>query len=632
MRAWPGEPEASSTARTGRCNGMDGLLSSQNALLVAVGVSATLAFVHLWVDGSRRESGLWVTLWAALAVVFQLGRWGELGALDPETAVATTRIQAATGPLLVATLVFFVRAITGRPLWCGPTAAVLGLNVALSVAAWATPWVVTGEAGWAASMLGPRHMTGTLGPGALLLVAEIPLVLAWLGRDILRAATLTRGERRSLLASLSAYALLGLSAISEGFGWPLPSLAEYGPVVMAVGLSHLLMRQRLRLHDELEALAADQGRALLESERRYRGLFEHAPIGIFSCDPAGTLVAANPQLCTMVGAPDEEAALGLNLLEAEPLRVAGITAALRRCIETGSAVSGDFRHVSRWGRTNDMRLRLTPIRDQQGALQAVLGLVEDVSERNALERQLRQAQKLESMGELAAGIAHEINNPMAYVRANLGVLREEWDALAKQAIAADPEARVRFAECEELIAECLEGVERTVAIASDMRDFAHSSGEREEAIALVPLLEGCVRIAATHRAEDVVVDERYGPLPPIGGAAGQLRQVFVNLIVNALQAVGERGRVEVTARGGDGVVRVRVSDDGPGVAPADRERVFDPFFTTKPAGKGTGLGLSVSYQIVRAHGGRIEVGVSPSGGACFDVVLPVAPEPATPPR
>jgi signal transduction histidine kinase len=269
---------------------------------------------------------------------------------------------------------------------------------------------------------------------------------------------------------------------------------------------------------------------------------------------------------------------------------------------------------------------LTPLRGENGDVSGALGLVEDVTERRVLEEGLRRSQKLESIGQLAAGIAHEINNPMAFVRTNLAVLREEWHALEKDVrkIAADPTLELRFSECESLIDESLEGIERTISIARDMREFAHTGADHRADVELNPVVEACVRVASAHRKRGSAIEERYGEVPPVRGSAGQLRQVFLNLLVNALDVVGPQGRVVVeTSCDGRSVV-VRVRDDGPGILPEHRERLFDPFFTTKPAGEGTGLGLYISHQIVRGHGGEILVDSVPGSGASFEVRLPVA--------
>jgi signal transduction histidine kinase len=291
-------------------------------------------------------------------------------------------------------------------------------------------------------------------------------------------------------------------------------------------------------------------------------------------------------------------------------------------------ITAEHRYTSSWGRTADVRLIDATLRGTSGVITGALGLVEDISDRRTREEGLRRSQTLESVGQLAAGIAHEINNPMAFVRTNLAVLREEWHALKKEiaGIGRKPALAERFGECEALIDESLEGIERTIAIARDMREFAHSGSSERGVVDINQLVESCVRFASPHCKGATRIDEQYGSVPPVWGNPGQLRQVFVNLLVNGLQAVGQMGtvRVETTLDAEHAVVRV--SDDGAGVKPGDLGRLFDPFFTTKPAGEGTGLGLYVSHEIVRGHGGEIIVTSTPGQGASFQVRLPLAVE------
>jgi signal transduction histidine kinase len=394
--------------------------------------------------------------------------------------------------------------------------------------------------------------------------------------------------------------------------------------VLGVCLSFLLVHRQRRLEDSLQSLVDARTAALAASEARSRGLIENAPIGIFACDRLGNVTLRNPRLHQILGKPPG----------AEDPFGGRVLAAMRQCLTRGEVISGEVRYTSSWGRTADIRVLLAPLRGENGDVSGALGLVEDVTERRTLEEGLRRSQKLESIGQLAAGIAHEINNPMAFVRTNLAVLREEWHALRKEIQDAGraPALQGRFSECESLIDESLEGIERTIAIARDMREFAHSGNDPRAAVDLNGVVEGCVRVAGAHHKRPTRIEEHYGTLPPVWGSAGQLRQVFLNLIVNALDVVGARGcvRVETLLEGTHAVVRVR--DDGPGILPEHRERLFDPFFTTKPAGEGTGLGLYISHQIVRGHGGEITVDSAPDQGATFEIRLPLAPSEGDGPR
>jgi signal transduction histidine kinase len=247
-----------------------------------------------------------------------------------------------------------------------------------------------------------------------------------------------------------------------------------------------------------------------------------------------------------------------------------------------------------------------------------------VAERDRLHESVRQSQKLESVGQLAAGIAHEINNPMAYVRANLGMLHEEWKEICDFTKSHPDLAPLRdqIAGCEELIAESLEGVDRTVAIVRDMREFARDGSVTTERIRVEELIESSLRIAASAMPAGASVECELEPALEIECIPTRMRQVFLNLVMNAFQALREGGNLRITGETSEERVLVSFRDDGHGIEERDLEHIFEPFYTTKPAGQGTGLGLFISFEIVRWHGGTIEVGSTPGCGACFTINLP----------
>jgi two-component system NtrC family sensor kinase len=178
----------------------------------------------------------------------------------------------------------------------------------------------------------------------------------------------------------------------------------------------------------------------------------------------------------------------------------------------------------------------------------------------------------------------------------------------------------------ELIEESIEGVERTIEIVCDVRDYSHSPHETHapfEDADLSALLDGALRIASADAPSGVTFVSDLSQLPPCACVPGQIRQVFVNLIVNAIQAVGDVGRVHLATGHDAETAYARVSDDGPGMSASVRARLFDPFFTTKVVGEGTGLGLSVSYEIVHRHEGEIIVQSNEGKGATFEVRLPL---------
>lgn len=264
-------------------------------------------------------------------------------------------------------------------------------------------------------------------------------------------------------------------------------------------------------------------------------------------------------------------------------------------------------------------------RDHRGEVLGLVVVVRDLRQIELLRSQLITSGRLAAVGELAAGIAHEINNPLAFVRTNLGVLRDHWSdvAAALDDASRRPEAAEALKEGEEIIGESIEGVDRAARIVRDVREFSHAGRPEREHVEVNDLLDRVLRISTTKLARGTTIERHYGDVPRIPASPQQLEQVFLNLIVNAIHATGGNGRVTVSTCQEAGAVIVRVSDDGCGIAPDVVDRIFDPFFTTKSVGEGTGLGLSISHQIVTNHEGEITVEPGAEGGACFRVSLPV---------
>ena len=226
-----------------------------------------------------------------------------------------------------------------------------------------------------------------------------------------------------------------------------------------------------------------------------------------------------------------------------------------------------------------------------------------------LRSRLLTSGRMAAVGELAAGIAHELNNPLAYVRANLSVLGDHFRAIEKELAgsAAGTALAPVLLEAEEIVEESLEGIGRAAGIVRDVREFSHAgSGER---VAADPrdLVQQSVRVARLQLPANAEVDLLLGELPAIECEPQRLKQLFLNLLVNAAQAVGEGGRIGVRGCVRDGGIELAFQDDGCGIAPEHLDRIFDPFFTTKPVGVGTGLGLAIAFRTVEEHGGRIAV-------------------------
>ncbi|MHA4966067.1 ATP-binding protein [Pseudomonas extremorientalis] len=270
----------------------------------------------------------------------------------------------------------------------------------------------------------------------------------------------------------------------------------------------------------------------------------------------------------------------------------------------------------------------------------------EIDERKHLESQLVQSEKLASLGQLAAGVAHEINNPVGFISSNLSTLdgyfnqlqqmldayRTVEDSLASgtqrdQLKAMRDEVELDFLkeDIPILIRESKEGISRVVQIVKDLKNFSRVDNDQTWQFAnLQQGIDSTLNIVASELKYKADVVKHYAPLPEIECLASQLNQVVMNLVINAAQAMGpERGTITIS-NGVEGEhVWLEVADNGCGIAPESVQKIFDPFFTTKPVGEGTGLGLSLSYGIVKKHRGDISVSSEPGKGTTFRVVLPI---------
>jgi PAS domain S-box-containing protein len=256
-----------------------------------------------------------------------------------------------------------------------------------------------------------------------------------------------------------------------------------------------------------------------------------------------------------------------------------------------------------------------------------------------------QSEKLASIGQLAAGVAHEINNPVGFVLSNFGSLERYVDDIVRVLAAYEAIepfvpagttelstlADVRTAadieyvkdDVRHLLVESRDGLDRVRRIVQDLKDFAHAGEAHWQRADLVRGLESTLNVVRNEIKYKAEVVKRYQSLPDVDCMPSQLNQVFMNLLVNAAHAIADHGTITVACGTQDDEVWVEITDTGCGMTPEVAERVFDPFFTTKPVGQGTGLGLSVSYSIVKRHGGRIEVASAPGYGTTFRIWLPI---------
>jgi len=257
--------------------------------------------------------------------------------------------------------------------------------------------------------------------------------------------------------------------------------------------------------------------------------------------------------------------------------------------------------------------------------------------------QLLQSEKMASIGQLAAGVAHEINNPVGYVSSNLGALQnyvrnllqlisayedceEELPAQRRESLnALKREIDIDFLreDIRELMAESQGGLQRVKRIVQDLKDFSHVSDSEIQWSNLESGLESTLNVVWNELKYKAEVVKDYGNIPEVECIPSQLNQVFMNLLVNAAQAIRDHGVITLRTRHVDESVCIEIADNGSGIPPEIINRIFDPFFTTKPVGTGTGLGLSITHGIIRKHKGRIEVDSEPGKGTSFRIYVPI---------
>ncbi|HEY7724670.1 MAG TPA: ATP-binding protein, partial [Anaeromyxobacteraceae bacterium] len=359
---------------------------------------------------------------------------------------------------------------------------------------------------------------------------------------------------------------------------------------------------------------AETEQRLLEREREARAVFENTLDALVTLDDGGRLVDANPTACLLLGRP-LQALRGLDLAglfgaSGQPLR-----AEWPRLVE-GARVAGELEVAAAGGpRVVEYSgvSRILPSRH--------LLVMRDVTSDRQMRSRLALADRMASVGTLAAGVAHELNNPLSYVVANLTFVAESLQRLARAADEAGPAG-----ELSDAVREAREGAERMRAIIRDLKTFSRVAEAGTGPVDLRGVLESCISIAwneIRHRARFV---RELAEVPPVRGDEGRLGQVFLNLLVNAAQAIAEgqadKNEIRLATRlRPDGRVAVELRDTGCGIPAENLTRIFDPFFTTKPVGEGTGLGLTICHNIVTSLGGAIEVDSEPGQGSVFRVVL-----------
>lgn len=397
-------------------------------------------------------------------------------------------------------------------------------------------------------------------------------------------------------------------------------------------ISHSSSEMRA-LHDKLEA-ERDRLRAILES----------AALGILSVDADDRIIDANPAATRMLGlAPDQLVGRSFSSI------LDGSASQSLRPPRTDQASLDEHRYAHPNGRTAWFHATRTWVHDHAGIVQLDTVVLEDITEKKILEGSLRHAQKLEAVGRLAAGIAHEINTPVQFVSDNVHFLKDSFEGIATlverlemlaTAASLDQECRRAAEEADweylhdevpKSIVQTLDGLQRVASIVHSMKNFAHTDRGEQVAADLNAALSSTLTVARHEYKNVAVAVTDFGDIPPVVCSRGDLNQVFLNLIVNAAHTIadvvgktGELGRITVaTRREGEDVV-VSIADTGAGIPEAVAAKIFDPFFTTKDVGRGSGQGLALARQIiVNKHQGSIWYETRAGAGTTFFIRLPI---------
>jgi len=356
-----------------------------------------------------------------------------------------------------------------------------------------------------------------------------------------------------------------------------------------------------QLYSSLEQKASEIARLKDFSEN----IVESLNVGVLAVDLEGTVEAWNSRMEQVFGVP-RDAAVGQPLGNLLPAELASEIASR----DDQEQITGIYKHrFQRQGRSLILNVSITPLVGKSGERIGRLLLFDDVTQRERMEEQMSQTEKLTSLGLLAAGVAHEVNTPLA-------VISNYIQMLAKQMPDGDP----RHSIIEKIVKQTF----RASEIVNNLLNFSRTGAGELADVDLNRVVEETLSLVAhpLKTSQIRVVKQLSDGLPPVWGSANKLQQVFLNLFLNARDAMPAGGMLEVRTTAHNGSVEIEVVDTGNGIPREDIHKIFDPFFTTKATGRGTGLGLSVTYGIIKEHAGRIDVRSTPGRGTSFHVEFP----------
>lgn len=387
----------------------------------------------------------------------------------------------------------------------------------------------------------------------------------------------------------------------------------YGTILKDRHALQTAHEELLYLNQNLEQLVEKRTEALVISEQKYRRIFEVSKDMILVTWIDGRIVTINPAGRQLVGKPAAEG----GSLEGRRFQEFLSTpedwdAILHHIEDRGFISSEEFDLILENGSSRRVLLSGSLAKSTAEEGETIHFLIKDIEQRRLMQKQMAQADKLASIGELSSGIAHEINNP-------LGIILGYTQLLLRS---EDPQAD-RYNDLKTIEKH----VQSCKSIVEDLLNFARTSSPQKAELDIHAVIEDVIGFVRHHSNLDTIqIETRFaGKLPSVLMDEKKIKQVLINLLMNAIHAVERNGAITITTGVNESASRVmvEVADTGHGIARENLTRIFDPFFTTKPTGEGTGLGLSVSYGIIKGHGGNITVKSAPGKGAAFTLFLPI---------
>ncbi len=383
--------------------------------------------------------------------------------------------------------------------------------------------------------------------------------------------------------------------------------------------------------------------ALAHERNVLRTMIDLIPAFIYAKDAKSRFTAANKLVANRMGVEPADL-IGKTDFDFFPREMAEkFFADEQALIESGEPLI-DCEEIAFDKITGMNRVILTskmPLRDANGNLTGIVGTGFDITERKSAEERMASSDRLESIGRLAAGVAHEINTPIQYLNDSVRFIREgvgellayvdKLHASMRQKPEENDDIEYLREELPPALSRVAEGLQRISEIVRSMKDFSHADQTEMSAVDLNRSIASTLVIARSEYKDVADLETDYGDLPPVMCHGGQVNQVVLNLVVNSAHAIGDRmketgqrGRIRVSTRAEGDDVHIAIEDTGGGIPEAIRTRIFDPFFTTKEVGRGTGQGLSIVRNvIVKGHNGQLDFDTEMGKGTTFHLRLPV---------